>query len=214
MCFSRNVSLITYVVVMLMVIILFIRNKNADRHIAIFSAVFVIIQLLEGIAWGSIEEGDRNQNDFVTRLILVFLWLQPISSIIGVMLYSPPTTVTGQNFVSVLIIVYLILFYNAIVTASAGEFETTKGENCHLVWNRTVEGKNNGFMSNHSIPSMLYMLGLFLPLLLIKPFKKGLIMTILGVVTLFIARFNSSAEEVSSWWCWVAGTWTFGALIV
>lgn len=194
-----------------MVIILWYRNKGADRHIALFSLVFVTIQLLEFFAWLSIERENRTMNDFVTRLILIFLWLQPlINSFAASRNHSSKLLVGG-------VVLFGILSIVSLFTASKGKFKTEKGPNCHLVWSREPdegEEERGGFMSNIGFLPVLYLAGLLLPLLFIKPFSRGLILTILGFVSLGLSLGVAGTKEFSSWWCWIAGVWTAAALII
>lgn len=214
MCFSQGVSLVTYIVVMIIAIVIFFRNKGSDRHIALFIMAFVTIQYLEAHLWDSIQNGNMTQNDLVTRLVLMCLWFQPVVNTIGAA--SNASSKNGFLFLSGIFVVFVVMFWNAMVTASQNvKFETVTGPNCHLVWNRhDKDGKvDPNFMSDFGPVSAIYLLGLFLPMLFIRPVKKAVFLTILGGLTLFMARKFSSAKETSSWWCWVAGVWAFGALI-
>lgn len=206
--------MVTYITVIVLVIILIRRNYGADRHLALFSAVFVTIQLMEFFAWLSIERKDRKLNGLVTRLILIFLWLQPLIN--SYMAYRGINS-TGKGGLASkyvmmsCIIVFGVLFLAGIVTAFGRDtFETTKGPNCHLVWKRN--DTSDGFMGNFPIMGAIYIIGLFLPLLFIKPFKKGVALVLLGLALLIISRRFSSKEEMGSWWCWIAGIFTLGAL--
>lgn len=220
----------TYIVVIVMVIILIRRNCGADRHLAIFSAAFVTIQLMEFFAWLSIERQDRNLNQLITRLILISLWAQPLIN--SYMAFrgikrSDKHAKINQTILIICVVLFSVLFVSGVATAlGKDEFKTTKGPNCHLIWKRKphnsqnynenrrkVNGKEPGFMSNHSVISGLYIVGLFLPLLFIKPFKKGIVLVLLGLGLLFTARRFSSKEETGSWWCWVAGVFTLAAIL-
>jgi heme A synthase len=217
MCWNKEVSMATYITVIVLVVILYRRNIGADRHLAIFSAAFVTIQLLEFFAWLSIEKKDRKLNDLVTRLILIFLWSQPlVNSYMGL---KGASSKTGKFIMLLAVIVFVMLFLGAIVTALRGTFETRTGPNCHLVWyrkpspNKPEKGNSNGFMADYSFLVGFYLVGLFLPLLFIRPFRKGLALSVLGLGLLLISRKMGSKEEFSSWWCWIAGVFTLAALI-
>lgn len=247
MCWNKEVSLITYIVVTVLVIILYRRNKGSDRHLAIFSAVFVTIQLLEFFAWLSIErkqqKGSRKLNDVVTRLILLALWAQPLINTF--MAYRSRSNFSGSSastaqtsffakadgsplfndsvkyLMLIMFFIFVILMILAIkkATDKASSFETSPGNNCHLVWKRkNRKGQSfpmgNGFLADETYQSYLYMIGLFLPVLLIRPFKKGVILAVLGAIMLIIARRISSKEEFGSWWCWVAGIFVLAALLL
>jgi len=208
----------TYITVMVLVIILCIRNVGADRHLAVFSAVFVTIQLLEFFAWLSIEKKDRRLNGLVTRLILIFLWAQPLAN--SYMALKGSSTNFSKYLMLLAVIVFGVLFLAALVTAfqESTIFKTVVGPRCHLVWKRKVKTssgtKDTGFMSDHPLLGGIYILGLLLPLLFIKPFRKGLALAIVGYALLVISRKMSSKEEFSSWWCWIAGVFTVVALVL
>jgi hypothetical protein len=227
MCWNKEVSLITYIIVIVLVIILIRRNCGADRHLAIFSAAFVTIQLMEFFAWLSIERQDRTMNQLVTRLILIFLWAQPlINSYMALrgIKNGDKHAQLSRTILIVCVILFAVLFIVGTALAlGKDKFETVKGPHCHLIWRRTnshtapqsndATPKKTGFMANTSILSALYIIGLCLPLLFIKPFKKGVVLVILGLGLLATARAFSSKEEVGSWWCWVAGIFTLAALV-
>lgn len=198
---------------MVLVIILYRRNDGADRHIAVFSAVFVLIQLLEFFAWLSLELKDRKLNDLITRLVLISLWAQPLIN----------TYMARKNTKSVLLtiglVVFTITFITAIATSSGkGRFETEKGPTCHLVWSRTKDGQKRRvgggkFMSDFKGGGFIYLAGLLVPLLFIKPLSRGIKLGLVGLLTLFVARQTSTKSEYSSMWCFAAGIFTLTALI-
>lgn len=233
MCWNKKVSLITFIVVVVLAIILFRRNRGADRHLAVFSAIFVTIQLLEFFAWLSLENkqsrSSSRMNDLITRLILIALWAQPLIN--SYMAYrdrqsnteadDPLFNNTVKYIMIGLVLIFIVMIIIAARTATekGSEFKTYPGERCHLVWSRKssngrVRSIGNGFLADRSYRSLLYMIGLFLPILLIRPIKKGIILAALGAILLIISRRMSSREEFGSWWCWIAGIFVVVALIL
>jgi len=205
MCWNKEISIVTFIVVIVIVIILYNRNLGADRHLAIFSVAVVIIQLLEFFAWLSIEKRKKNMNQLVTRLILITLWSQPLIN--SYMAYrnvvkEEQPKILKETILLGCIGLFSLMFLIALINASKGSFKTKPGSNCHLIWTRNNKIKN--FMSNDKYGGLIYLIGLFLPLLFIKPFKKGLSLVILGAILLAIARSMSSKKEFGSWWCWIA----------
>lgn len=238
MCWNKEVSIITFITVIVFVIILLRRNVGSDRHLAIFSAAFVIIQLLEFFAWLSIEKKDRKLNGLVTRLILICLWIQPlINTFMALKEYMNPTNQESSDseigserkpefFQRILLIVMIGIFVILLLIALANgvdknqRFETKSGSNCHLVWKRTnkstgtVKTSGTRFMADHTIFNIMYLAGLFIPLLFVKPLKKGVVLAFLGLILLVISRKMGSRDEFSSWWCWIAGVFVIAALIL
>ncbi len=214
--------MVTYITVIVLVIILIRRNYGADRHLALFSAVFVTIQLMEFFAWLSLERRDRKLNGLVTRLILIFLWMQPLMN--SYMAFkgidvNAKGGMLSKYIMITCVIIFAVLLLAAVVTALGRDtFETVKGPNCHLVWKRKLSGNGKsdgspiGFMGNFPVMGAIYIVGLALPLLFIKPFKKGLTLALLGLGLLLTARRFSSKEEVGSWWCWVAAVFVLASI--
>jgi len=213
MCWNKEVSLVTFIVVIIIVIILYTRNISSDRHLAIFSAIVVTVQLLEFFAWISIEKGNKNMNSLVTRMILIVLWLQPLINTI--MAYNDVRK-EGSNgkgekvnhkwkktILIICFVVFGILAINGIINSTKGEFSSKPGPTCHLIWKRKVTGRKETLTGNNYM-TLVYLIGLTLPLLLVKPFIKGFSLVTLGLILLVMSKFMSSWKESSSWWCWIA----------
>lgn len=209
MCWNKEVSIVTYITVVVIVIILYQRNVGSDRQLALFSLTFVTIQLLEFFAWLSIEKQNRKMNDLVTRLILIALWAQPLINSYLAYKYLDQENEQFKFILVGLIVMFVILFIYSIYMASRStKFSTKTGPNCHLVWKR---GKNLDFMGEKLI--IIYLIGLIVPLLFVENLKKGLILIGVGLVLMIFARMMSSQKEMGSWWCWVAFVFVLAALI-
>ena len=166
MCFDSRSSLLAFTLSYTIAWYLFERNQNYDRWLAGFILVFSSIQLLEGGLWKVMEnKGDHTEalNDLLTRLILIFLLMQPlIQSYLG---YK----YTGSQILGVMSIVFLCMliygFYR-VWQSKPGQFNSYVGNKGHLVW----EDKDspNSFLGATGV---LYMLGLFIPLFFMKDGK-------------------------------------------
>jgi hypothetical protein len=223
MCWNKEVSLVTFIVVIIIVIILYNRNVGSDRHLAIFSAIVVTIQLLEFFAWLSIEKGDKNMNSLITRMILIVLWLQPLINTI--MAYNDVNRDGSKNkgeevnhkwkktILIICLFIFGVLAINGIITSTKGEFSSKPGPGCHLMWKRKINGKTNpgSFQGNSKYHALIYLIGLILPLLLMKPFIKAFSLVALGLILLVVSKFMSSWKESSSWWCWIAFVFVIAA---
>lgn len=209
MCWNKEVSIVTYVTVVVIVIILYQRNVGSDRQLALFSLTFVTIQLLEFFAWLSIEKQNRKMNDLVTRLILIALWAQPLINSYLAYKYLDQENEQFKFILVGLIVMFVILFIYSIYMASRStKFSTKTGPNCHLVWKR---GKGLDFMGDKLI--LIYLAGLIVPLLFVENLKKGLVLIGVGLVLMIFARMMSTQKEMGSWWCWVAFVFVIAALI-
>lgn len=211
MCWNKEVSIVTYVTVVVIVIILYQRNVGSDRQLALFSLTFVTIQLLEFFAWLSIEKQNRNMNGLVTRLILIALWAQPLinSYLAYKYLKDDEENKSYKYILTGFIIMFTILFiYSIYMSTRSTRFSTKTGPNCHLVWKR---GKGLDFMGDKLI--LIYLVGLIVPLLFVENLKKGLVLIGVGLVLMIFARMMSTQKEMGSWWCWVAFVFVIAALI-
>lgn len=232
MCWNKEVSIITFIVVIVLVIILYKRNIGSDRHLAILSAVFVTIQLMEFFIWLSLENKGsdvaRKVNHIATRMILILLWAQPL-----VNMYMAGTTgIPQQTEIGTVVlwsglVIFGALFIYSIVLASRGRFKTTTGPNCHLVWQRSNTGrsyKRNGdkrhvgldarFVGSNNLITGLYLAGLLIPLMFVRPISKSVTLIGLGLILLFTSRMLSSKSESSSWWCWIAFIFVLAAVML
>jgi hypothetical protein len=221
MCWNKEVSLVTFLVVIIIVIILYTRNVGSDRHLAIFSAIVVTVQLLEFFVWLSIENGDKNMNSLVTRLILIVLWLQPLINTI--MAYNDVNRedckddgdrINNKWKKAILVICFIVfgaLAINGIVNSTKGKFSSRPGPGCHLIWKRKVKGVKTERLTGNKYMVLIYLIGLTLPLLLMKPFLKAFSLVVLGLILLVISKLISSPKESSSWWCWIAFVFVIAA---
>ncbi len=145
---------------------------------------------------------------------MIALWAQPLINTYGAS--------RGVNSWVLIIglVTFSFFFISSIINASKPEeFKTVKGENCHLVWSRTEDGEEKfigegGFLSNFPPATFIYLAGLFIPLLFIKPLSRGIKLSLIGAIALAVARLASSKKEFSSWFCWIAGIFTLSAILI
>jgi hypothetical protein len=106
-----------------------------------------------------------------------------------------------------LLIVGISLF--RIGTAKKGQFHTEPGEKGHLVW----EDNNSSSFIGCGIIGVLYMLGLFVPLLFMEK-GKGYPLLGVGIATLIYSLFVAGRGEFSSLWCFFSVIYAVVALFV
>lgn len=208
MCFDSQSSLLAWTLSYTIAWYLFNRNKNMDRWFAGFIIIFSSIQLLEAGIWTSLENSNGHHpeiNDLLTRLILVVLMLQPFFQ-----------NYLGYRFTKSKILgLYALLTAGMVVyalyrvgTSTKGQFSSSKGPNGHLIWN---DSKSPGsFLGPVSI---LYTIGLFLPLFFI-PGGKGWPLIAIGVITAIFSFLKASPREFSSYWCFIAVAVSITALFM
>jgi hypothetical protein len=202
MCFSAESSFLAWTLAYSISYYLFNRNHNYDRWNAAFIMVFSTIQLLEAGIWS---DPSQNIKNLLTRLIFLTLLLQPLIQTHMGYKY------TGSSFLYIMSFVYLAIFLWGIlkITTSKASFHTTLGPNGHLAWHNK---DNQSFLGN-GVVTLLYLLGLFVPLLFMKNFKWVPLIAI-GLVTAFISYKYSSTKEFGSYWCFTAVAYAIVALFV
>lgn len=209
MCYDAKSSLLGWVVGTGLGLALWYRNWAYDRIFAAFIIIFSLIQLLE---YGAHSMARGSQT---SRLIYLVLWLQPF--ILAVMVYTYlPNTITFWWLVLMSIALGV-----AIITLlfSSDNWTIYQGVEGHLVWERTIDGVSpgevgqtrSGFMNLWTLPgSWLYLLGLFVPILLLMWYSQGwlrmgmIILFLYGLITLFYTMTRYSTGEMGSMWCYYA----------
>lgn len=194
MCFDEKSSLLAFTISYSIAWYLFERNQNYDRWLAAFIIVFSSIQILEAGIWRTdVKQGDVNE--LLTKLILIFLLLQPlVQSYMG---YK----YTKSQFLALLSLAFtavLIWGFIRIGTAKPGQFHTTVGEHGHLVWE---DSHLKGSFLGAAGP--LYMLGIFVPLLFMKGYV-GLPIILIGGITALYSYYMTRGKEFGSLWCFTA----------
>lgn len=206
MCFDWQSSLTSWVFSTGASWYLYKRNKNYDRWNAGFITCFSTIQLLEAGIWATdpMKGPDRN-NENLTKLILVGLAAQPLVQTYQGYLFSHRDVLWYATWVFVGFLFYTI---SKILTAKRGQYYSTVGPNGHLIWHTPSE--NKGLFGPKWL-GVLYMLGLFVPLLFMKSWS-GLPLIAIGLTTALYAMTSTSPREFGSMWCFTAIFYSLAAL--
>jgi len=87
-----------------------------------------------------------------------------------------------------------------------------------MVWNSVENGTRYSggeiMTQGFNALSILYMIGLLLPLLFMVPMTKGLILVAVGLLTFAWAQTQSTKYEFGSMWCLVAVLYAVAAIMV
>lgn len=206
MCFDTKSSLIAWSVSVASAVYLYKRNRKYDRWNSMFITSFSTIQALEAGIWhyqpGSTDPKAKKANEILTELILLALMSQPLAQSYMGWLETKELVLKILSWVFIGIILYSFL---RIIRAKPGEFSTTIGSKGHLVW----KDQKSGSFSGPMIVGLLYLLGLFVPLLYMTGrgaygISTGLILLAVGIVTAIYAWFYAGPGEFSSYWCYAA----------
>ncbi len=207
MCWSKRVSMITFIVAILGSIYLYKRNRPNDRWVAVFAATIGMIQLAEFFMWSDL--GCGSVNKYASMFALFILALEPLMSMIGGLYFSDTSRkaiLRIMLFIYVLFIVYVFFAYvyrkqiTWCGTNTCGDIsnEITGFFNpkaCNLRW---------FFMDNFiNIIGIIWTVFLLIPFLAMTPTIQGAILMSIGLITFVIAAYANTAAQ-GSLWCWFA----------
>lgn len=223
MCWSADVSFITFITSAALCAYLWYRNNENDRPLALWIFVFSLMQLFETFMWL-----DMDNHSLISKLSLVFILAQPV--VLGIALLmmgkiqgdigtelsasftSPASNTTNilgittwiRLFLFILIGIGLIKViyttYWLLTNEKNKKWLSIKGDNCHLIWYFTRNSEELPYLAriNES-----YYLPLLLTCLAIAPGYKGLIYAGFGVLSFNFSQWYFGAAY-GSLWCWIA----------
>jgi hypothetical protein len=206
MCFSPSASFIAWGASIASAWYLYHRNKSYDRWNAGFIMTFSSIQLFEGGIWLSDPAKKNKFNEILTQLILLGLTAQPLMQ-----------TFQGYKYTSQAILWFLSWFYLGfflfslwrVLRSKPGSFQTTVGQKGHLVWH---DRQSKNFLGP-TVLGVMYMIGLFLPLLFMKS-HKGWPLILTGVLTALYSLYIAGPGEFGSYWCYTAVIYSFISIVM
>ena len=105
MCYNSSSSIVNYGYVMLLSIILYIYGDNYDKHISLFSAVVIQMQLAEYFIWTNQKCGIVNK--LATIAVRILLSIQPLVILLGGYLFN---TMNISNNILIASIIYVFAF--------------------------------------------------------------------------------------------------------
>jgi len=212
MCFSPKSSLSSWWILALMSLFLWYRNEKYDRALAVFVFTLGLIQLIE---YGIHSGADPEQSG---RALFITLWLQCLVLAIGVFVFisaskdtdNPSTsenvvhTIAGWN-----LFLFAIIFVVALVLSftSDSTFSAAPGPSGHIEW----------YMNGGSILGKwgwLYLIGLFVPLILIFAYYMWAdieiaILILYGILSAVYVLANYSSTAFTSMWCYYSIGFSF-----
>jgi len=210
MCWNESVSVFTYIMVTSgMIAVFFTRPSSNIKWQSSFVLTFVLVQLLEAVLWFSIHDNDIKLNGLVTRVVLLALWCQPLVNCLGGAL--TPGTKLRKLLFGAAVLFALLLAYNTVLTlGSSVKFKTVSSSGCHLIWKRNDLPH---FMSRYTITSVLYFMGLFVPLALMRPLREGLFLLFVGLCSFSSSYFFYRLDgSFSSMWCIIATVYAIAVI--
>jgi hypothetical protein len=203
MCFNKETSFFTWIVAFTIGIVLVQKGLYWK---GLFLLTFSAIQLLEAIAWLSIENGDDKLNSNTTKIILLALWLQPIVNVLCAIRFGQFGVKYKQLFIYLLGALIVTFLYSLYRVFSGEQFKTHVGPTGHLIW--THPPNTNLFAPNFSslstVLGTLYIIGLCAPLFFMQD-QLGPLFVMSGTVLWSFYNYWKT-HEFSSMWCFSAAT--------
>ena len=200
MCFSAEASIAAYILGSISSLYLLIKGDKYDKHIGLFSLTFIQVQLAEFFIWIDLD-CNKNINHYATIFLRYILILQPLSIILGAILFK--TTNIPNNLLYFLVLCYVIY----LLVLSIGIIY-----NKRKLCSKTI---NNGYLEWDNISEthlFIYFIYLIL-MIFIWPFlknKKGLIVYSFAIISLLFGLNNNYKFNFAQWeskWCF------FGVLL-
>lgn len=213
MCWSAEVSLISFIIGFVASIILIIRNKPMDRVWGLIFMFIIFMQLLEFLLW--LDQPTKNSSDCnsspykgklnrtVSLIATFFNLLQPLFSCLVVLFFIPKKDLTFSHTVLIIALsIYSIGFviwlfdkkiYNKKLCTIPCQ---TDCNNHHLQWQWT----DRNYVGEY-IWILYYMLSLVVLSSLIK-IKGGLYLTVFIALTFVLSlTVYPFKKAFGAWWC-------------
>jgi hypothetical protein len=220
MCFTAKASVTSWWILAMMALFLWYRNEKYDRSLSIFVFTLGLVQLLEyGIHSGT----DPHQSG---RALFITLWLQCLVLAIGVFIFINESRerdnnrnhTTTENIVHTIagwnLFLFGIVFVVSLVLSftSGSTFSGAPGPSGHIEWHM-----NGGSLLGKW--GWLYLVGIFVPLLLIFAYYMWAdieiaILIIYGILSAAYVMSNYPSDAFSSMWCYLSIGFAFLAFFL
>ena len=189
MCYNKDISLAVYLTTCMISLILYLTGDKFDKHMALFSIVFIHIQLIEYFMWSDQKCGKMNH--YATELGYYLLLLQPFLLLCIGILFQ--TFTIPNNYVLICILITMIPFFEKLFKKSRKL--CSKGKlNDHLSWDIDLSISTQ----------IIYNIFLFLPFLFLKNKIKGIAIFGFILATFIISKFKTYGQDLSSFWCFIS----------
>tara|TARA_X000000368_G_scaffold402763_1_gene377009 strand:- start:1133 stop:1774 length:642 start_codon:yes stop_codon:yes gene_type:complete len=194
MCFSTESSLTAYIIGSIASLYLLINGDKYDKHIGLFSLIFVQIQLAEFFMWLD-QKCNKNINHYASIFAECVLYLQPISVIVGAILFK-------TTYIPEYLLYFFLLFYIIYIGLSYYVY-FNKQKLCSISNNNTKHLAWDFINEYYLLDNIIYFIFTGLLWLFFKN-KKGLFIFIFGAITLLFGVTKNFKFEFAQWeskWC-------------
>ena len=210
MCWNKEVSFGSFIIISLVSGLLYKRNLPNDRLMAIFIMSYGTMQLFETIIWLGIDYNNVTLKKIGAFLANLLLFFHPLAIMIGLK-YDKLYKINFKNnifwIIALMIFVISALIALYILITKKNKFIPYKsGNSDHLVWN---------FPHYHYVIVVLFGLAIAYKYL----YPKNKIFTILIVLFyiipwLYTTLLFKDITVLGSYWCWIVAFFSFLIYVV
>ena len=198
MCFNKEVSLITFAVLICSSIFIIKRNYKNDRWFSVIFILAGLMQLVEYFMW--IDQKCGTINHWATLIAYIILLLQPVGIITGG--YYLGSFNIDKKYLFPIMIFYWILYGIGIIYAIIKSFKIklcSLARYPHLEWDIHSLYFSKIF---YRILFIFYHISVII-LFLSKPTIYGIILGCLYLFSLFFSLILIDNPSWKSFWCWL-----------
>jgi hypothetical protein len=194
MCFSPEVSLLTFIVGTIISILNYKLGKDNDKIISLFFGFAVVMQLIEYFLWNHQTCDITNRNLSILGMILNHL--QPI--VLALIILKIKNISKSQKKIMLIIILFYLFFIIPYSSQFIKEKQCTiKNEDNHLEWQW-----NN--LSNYSIVYSIFIITLVLLSYFAFDKQNERLIASISIVFSFLFTKMYYSSAVGALWCYIS----------
>jgi hypothetical protein len=214
MCWNKEVSLFSFVIIGLISYKFYKRNLGNDRLLAFFILSYGSMQLFEFFIWLGIDTNKSYLNFIGSILACILLYLHPLAILLGMYHDKLYTKYKSNTYYNILLLssIILVVFgvYNIILHLNKKNktynfLSYPDKINNHLVWD---------FPSHYYVIILISLLITVFPFIENKLFWLSIILyyflpAIFIYFTNKVATKNKNKNYIGSYWCWWVAIFSF-----
>jgi len=197
MCYNAETSIIYFIIISIIIVFLWFRNKNNDRICSIIFTFINLVQLGEFFIWKGLNK-NINLNKFGSTLIKLSIYMQPLIIVLCTY-FVKDINIKLKKILLVISIIYVIIFSIEIINTLFHKINPSKNIGFHLDWN------NNLFTNTYFNPILLRIL-YFISFMFIL-FQSNIILSTLIVFFIYLSfAINFFSLKNNTWqsmWCFL-----------
>ncbi len=206
MCFSAEASLTAYILGSIGSLYLLWKGDKYDKHIGLFSLTFIQVQLGEFLMWID-KNCNKNINHYATIFVEYIVYFQPLSIIVGALLFKTTNISNNLLYLFLLILIIPLIKYTINIAYNKRKLcSKTINPFGHLQWDTIT--KFHDCIQNWWI--FMFSIWLF-----VKN-KKGIFVFICSIISLLFGLTNNFKFNFNQWeskWCFIGVSLPFLIII-